>query len=161
MLESSSSVMLWEEFSSVLLLPRCGKFEDQYIGFNAVDCYWTQKQERSKESALRCFLRGNSGRAGPEVLLPAFAMYLPLLSGLYIKLLCSNSPIAMPEIRQDTRRSPALGGTGLLQCLFLPSACVEENLYQWPLLLPVTPGSSLVLHVYLQPCCGKAKSCLS
>lgn len=108
---------LWEEFSAVLLLPPCGKFEDQYIHFNAVDCYWTQKQERSNKSALRCFLRANSGRAGSEVLLTAFAMCPPLLSALYVKLMYSNSHIAMPV--NSSRHLPCPG-------------------WHWPLPVPVS-----------------------
>lgn len=57
-LEPSLSVMLWEEFSSVLLLPPGGKFEDRYAHFNAVDCYWTQKQESSKENLSGVFSEG-------------------------------------------------------------------------------------------------------
>lgn len=144
--------MLQEEFSSVLLLPPCGKFEDQYIRFNAVDCSWMQKQERSKKIFLGCFLRGLWQR-------------LPCAhpSSLRCTLSCCAAPALLQflEVHQDTRTSPALDGTGLLQRPFLPSACVRGKLlYPQPLLLPVPPGSSL-LRVYLQIRCGKAESCLS
>lgn len=110
--------MLWEEFSSVLLLPPCGKFEDPYIHFNAVNCYWTQKQERSKKICLGCFLRV-TGWAGLEV----FARSLPHLSGLYIKLLCSTSPIAMPGNPSGYQQMLCLG---LLQSLCKGRASIHS-----------------------------------
>lgn len=124
--------MLWEEFSSVLLLPPCGKFEDLYIRFNAVDCYWTQKQERSKKICLGCFLRVNwPGWIGSVCHVPA--------PPLVFTLSCCAVPALLQhlEIPQDNSKSCVLDGTGLLQSL------CQKKTYPRPVLLPVAPGSAL------------------
>ena len=57
------------------------------------------------------------------------------------------------EMGQDARRSRALGGTGLLPSLCLPSAWARGELSrpQRPLLLPLAPASSLVLPCARSP----------
>lgn len=76
-------------------------------------------------------------------------MTLPLLSALSIQLLCSTSPVAVPEIPQDNSRSRVLDGTGLLQSLCERKTCVHSL-------------QLLVLFCReLQPCSGEARSCLA
>lgn len=140
--------MLWEEFSSVLLLPPCGKFEDLYIYINAVNCYWTQKQERSKKICLGCFLRVNwPGWIGGVCHVPA-----PPLWSLH-KTAVQYQPYSNAWKPLRITADPVLDGTGLLQSLWKRKSCIHGLCCCLLLLL-------VVFSKHLQPCSGKAESCL-
>lgn len=96
-----------------------------------------------RKTFLGCFLRGSSGRAGSEVLLAACVMCLPCLSGLCIKLLCSNSPTAMSGNSAGPQKIPS-------QHLFPPSLPVwEENCGMGVSAAACRSGSAPVLRSYL------------
>jgi len=149
--------MAWEEFSSVLLWPRGGKFEDQYARFNAVGCGWTQKRERCKKSFLRCFPGGRSGRAGSEVLLAVS------VSGLYVELLRSNSPTATPGNGSRRQKIPGLGWHGPPAEPVSPLCLGERRTVASATASAAASRSRFLPRPTLrsQPCCGRAESCLS
>lgn len=118
---------------------------------NAVDgCWASETKARSFSGVFRgVILSGLAARRSWQRLRRAH------LSSL----VCTRSYCVAPalsqhlEAHQDARRCPASHGAGLLQRPFLPSPRARGKvLHPRPLLLPVAPGSPLLLPPCRQPC---------
>lgn len=97
------------EKKPVSLLASCGNVEDEYVCVNSVDCLWTQKQERCKESSQK----GHSKRAAIQLPPPVCRLSYPI----------ATAPLHCLGACQDSRMSPCLG------CRPCPCAAPVPALY--------------------------------